>query len=66
MVTANVLMVAMTVGMAGSMFILVTNMVSPYTPPPISFLSLRGAGTYASLAGGYDHGELNRLLGNRN
>lgn len=27
---------------------------------------LLGAGTYASLAGGYDHGELNRLLGNRN
>jgi len=46
-------MVAMTVGMAGSLFVMVSNIVSPYTPPPASFLALQSAGTYASKAPDY-------------
>ncbi len=52
-VTANLLMVVMTVGMGASLFVMTANLVSPYTPPQVSFLGLQSAGTYASGAPGY-------------
>lgn len=52
-VFANALMVAMTVGMAGSLFVMTTSLISPYTPPAVSFLTFQSSGTYGSATPDY-------------
>jgi hypothetical protein len=52
-VFANVILVAMAVGMAASMFIMVSNLVAPFTPPTSTFIGMHGAGSYHAEAPGY-------------